>query len=336
MKIVIFEAEPWEEELFEGTCGDNEVVIRSEPLTAEVAEKHRDAEIISPFIYSDLDAQTLGKIPDLEMIATRSTGYDHIDLDYCAEHDITITNVPEYGDNTVAEHVFALLLAIARKIPDAVDRTRKGDFTMQGLRGMDLRGKTMGVIGTGSIGRRVIEIAAGFGLETLAFDVRPDEDLAESLGFRYVDMDELVSASDIITLHVPANEKTKDLLSDDEFGKMKTGVIVLNTSRGSVVNTQALLRALSEGKVGWAGLDVLDEEPTIREEAELLRSIFRKSHDLETLLADHVLMHMRNVIVTPHIGFDTDEAVRRITETTIRNINSYCRGEPQNVVGKEA
>lgn len=336
MKIVIFEAEPWEEELFEGTCGDNEVVMRSEPLSAEVAEEHRDAEIISPFIYSDLDAETLGKIPDLEMIATRSTGYDHIDLDYCAEHDITITNVPEYGDNTVAEHVFALLLAIARKIPDAVDRTRKGDFTMQGLRGMDLRGKTMGVIGTGSIGRRVIEIAAGFGLETLAFDVTPDEDLAETLGFRYVDMDELVSASDIITLHVPANEKTKDLLSDDEFGKMKEGVIVLNTSRGSVVNTQALLRALSEGKVGGAGLDVLDEEPTIREEAELLRSIFRKSHDLETLLADHVLMHMRNVIVTPHIGFDTDEAVRRITETTIRNINSYCRGEPRNVVGREA
>jgi D-lactate dehydrogenase len=336
VKIVVFEAEPWEEELFEGACDGNEVVTTSESLSATVAENYRDAEVISPFIYSELDADTLSKLSGLRMIATRSTGYDHIDLDYCAEHGITVANVPEYGDNTVAEHVFALLLAIARKIPEAVDRTRKGDFTMQGLRGMDLRGKTMGVIGTGSIGRRVIEIAAGFGLKTLGYDVRPDDRLAESMGFSYVGMDELLRRSDIITLHVPANEKTRDLLADDEFSKMKDGVIVLNTSRGSVVNTQALLRALSEGKVGGAGLDVLDEEPTIREEAELLRSIFRKSHDLETLLADHVLMHMRNVIVTPHIGFDTHEAVRRITETTIENVNSFCRGEPRNVVGKEA
>jgi D-lactate dehydrogenase len=147
--------------------------------------------------------------------------------------------------------------------------------------------------------------------------------------------DEILAFSDVITIHVPANDKTKDMLSRDEFSKMKDGVTILNTSRGSVVNTEALLRALSDGKVGAAGLDVLDNEPAIREEAELLRSTFQKEHDLGTLLADHMLMHLRNVVVTPHIGFDTHESVRRIVKTTVENTDSYCEGEPKNVVGKE-
>lgn len=335
VKLVVFEAEPWEEELFKGTCGDHDVELTPDPLSLATAEQYDDAEIISTFIYSELNAEILTRLPDLRLIATRSTGYDHIDIGYCAERDITVANVPNYGDNTVAEHVFALLLAVVRKIPDAVERTRKGDFTMKGLRGSDLRGKTVGVIGTGSIGRKVIPIALGFGMGVVAFDVRPDEGLSRSLGFRYVDMDELLATADVITLHVPASRRTESLLSEDEFGKMKDGVIIVNTARGSIIDTEALLRALSEGKVAGAGLDVLDEEPAIREEAELLRSIFRRGHRLDVLLADHVLMHMRNVVVTPHIGFDTDEAVRRIIETTIENIDSFCRGEPKNVVGKE-
>jgi D-lactate dehydrogenase len=333
MKIVVFETEPWEEPLFKGSCKGNDVTTTSEQLNADLAPKYKQAEIISPFIYSKLDAKTLGAMSRLKLIATRSTGFDHIDLDYCRKHEITVSNVPTYGDNTVAEHVFALFLAVIRKLPEAVDRTRKGDFTNQGLRGKDIRGKTLGVVGTGSIGRHVIEIALGFGMKVLAFDVRPDEEFASSQGFRYVEMDELLKKSDAITLHVPANKKTEGLLSDEEFAKMKDGVIILNTARGSIIDTDALLRALSSGKVSGAGLDVLDQEPTIREEAELLRSVFRKSHHLDTLLADHVLMHMRNVVVTPHIAFDTDEAVRRITDTTIENIESFCKGEPRNVVG---
>jgi D-lactate dehydrogenase len=334
MRIVVFEAEPWEEGIFSGSCGGHEIEFTSAPLSASNAGEHDRAEAISTFIDSALDAETLRKLPKLELIATRSTGYDHIDLDYCARRGITVSNVPTYGDSTVAEHVFALLLALARKIPEAVDRTRRGDFSMKGLRGTDLRGKALGVIGTGSIGRRVVGIARGFGMEVLAFDVNPDHEFARSLGFRYVAMEELLRNADVISVHVPANAKTRGLLSRDEFEKMKAGVIVLNTARGSVIDTQALLRALSEGKVAGAGLDVLDEEPAIREEAELLRSIFQRQHNLETLLADHVLMHMRNVVVTPHIGFDTHEAVRRIVETTVENIETYCRGEPQNVVGK--
>ena len=335
MNVVIFEAEPWEEELFEGSCEGHSVRVLEGALSADNAADYDDAEIISTFIYSSMDRDTLQQFPDLKLIATRSTGFDHIAMDYCAEKGITVSNVPTYGDNTVAEHVFALLLAVARKIPQAVDRTRKGDFSMEGLRGVDLKGRTLGVIGTGSIGRRVIEIAGGFGMDVLAFDVVPDEEMADKLGFRYVTLDELLSGSDAITLHVPANDKTEGMLSNREFERMKRGVILLNTARGSVVDTQALLRALSDGRVAGAGLDVLDEEPTIREEAELLRSIFRKEHHLDRLLADHVLMHMRNVVVTPHIGFDTEEAVRRIVETTLANIDGYCRGEPENVVSKE-
>jgi D-lactate dehydrogenase len=334
MRIVVFEAEPWEEGIFRGSCGGHEIEVTAAPLSASNAGKYDRAQAVSTFIDSALDAETLGKLPRLELIATRSTGYDHIDLDYCERRGITVSNVPTYGDSTVAEHVFALLLAVARKIPEAVDRTRKGDFSMQGLRGTDLRGKTLGVIGTGSIGRRVIGIARGFGMEVLAFDVKPDHALSASLGFRYVGMEELLRTADVVSVHVPANAKTRGLLSHAEFEKMKDGVIVLNTARGSIIDTQALLRALSEGKVAGAGLDVLDEEPAIREEAELLRSIFRKEHNLETLLADHVLMHMHNVVMTPHIGFDTHEAVRRIVDTTVENIESYCRGEPQNVVGR--
>jgi len=335
MNIVIFEAEPWESELFHALCDGHSTRVVESELSSDNASDYEDVEIISPFIYSSLEREVLQRLPNLQLIATRSTGYDHIAMDYCAEKGITVSNVPTYGDNTVAEHVFALLLSIARKMPQAIDRTRRGDFSMEGLRGLDLRGKTFGVIGTGSIGQRVIEIARGFGMKVIAFDVSPDDELAVNLGFTYVKQRELLENSDVISLHVPANDQTNNLLSTDEFESMKRGVIILNTARGSVVDTQALLRALSKGKVAGAGLDVLDEEPTIREEAELLRSIFRKEHHLDRLLADHVLMHMRNVVVTPHIGFDTEEAVRRIVETTLANINGYCRNEPQNVVGKE-
>ncbi len=332
MKIVIFETEPWEEDVLRGACKEREFLFVEARLTAENAAEHADAEVVSTFIHSNLSREVLSRLDALKFIATRSTGFDHIDLAYCRDRGIAVSNVPEYGDNTVAEHVFALLLALYRNIPEAVSRTRTGDFNMLGLRGHDLKGKTIGVIGAGSIGRRVIEIARGFRMRILAFDPKPDEELARQLGFEYADFDRVLSESDVVTLHVPGGPATNGLLSKEAFASMKDGVVIINTSRGSVIETQALLEALSNGKVARAGLDVLDEEPTITEEAELIRSVFRKEHDLGNLLADHVLMHMKNVIVTPHIAFDTDEAVRRIAETTAANIESYCNGKPVNLV----
>jgi D-lactate dehydrogenase len=332
MKIIIFEVEDWERQAFESLQGEHRIEFVAGLLNRENAESYADSEAVSPFIHSDLSADVLKHMGRLKLIATRSTGFDHIDLEYCKANNITVCNVPVYGDNTVAEHVFALLLAISHNMIAAVDRTRRGDFSLKGLQGFDLFGKTLGVIGTGSIGRCVIEIARGFRMDVLASDVRPDEELASRLGFRYVERDQLLASSDIVTLHVPSNENTRNLLSSDEFARMKEGVILINTSRGDVLDIKALAKAIGEGKVAAAGLDVLPEEGGIREEAELLRSVYDKKHDLETMLLNHILLRLRNVIITPHSAFNTREAVERILSTTVGNIASFTRGESENVI----
>lgn len=332
MQIVIFEIESWERESFEPLTSGHDVRFVEEPLTSENVAEHADADVVSVVIYSDAGEEVLSRFDDLQLVATRSTGYDHVDVEYCAEEGITVCNVPTYGSNTVAEHTFALLLAVSHRMIEAVDRTRRGDFSARGLQGFDLRGKTIGVVGTGSIGEHVIRIANGFGMEVVAFDVQPREELAEELGFTYVAMSDLLGRADVVTLHVPLNEHTEKLIGEEEFAQMKDGVVFLNTSRGGLMDTKALLRALAEGKVKGAGLDVLEQEPVIREEAELLRSIFQQEHDLETLLAGEVLMQMRNVVVTPHSAFNTREAVERILETTVENIEAFVDGQPKNVV----
>jgi D-lactate dehydrogenase len=333
MKIAVFEVEHWEREAFKELGSEHEVRFSNRPLRASNANRYASTEVLSPFIYSDLSSTVLQQFKHLKLIATRSTGFDHIDIDYCQKRGITVCNVPVYGENTVAEHVFALLLAISHKMCEAVERTRRGDFSQQGLQGFDLRGKTLGIIGTGNIGQCVIEIARGFRMEVVAFDVRPDEKLASELGFRYVAMEELLRTADIITLHVPATPKTHHLISTKEFAKMKKGVVLINTARGSLVDTQALLHAIADGKVGAVGLDVLHEEPTIREEAELLRSVYREQHDLQDILADHILLRLRNIVITPHSAFNTREAVQRILDTTMDNIMAFSQEKPQNVVG---
>lgn len=203
-------------------------------------ERHAEAEIVSTFVSSILSASVLARLPHLRFIATRSTGYDHIDRAYCRSHGITVSNVPDYGDATVAEHVFALLLAVARNLIEAVERTRRGNFSQAGLRGFELRGMTLGVIGTGRIGRRVIEIAKGFGMAVVAFDVHPNEEAARRLGFRYADLDALLATADVVTLHVPATPQTAGLLSDRAFGLMRSGAVLINTARGNVVDVPAL------------------------------------------------------------------------------------------------
>jgi len=301
MKIAVFEVEHWEREAFKELGSEHEVRFSNKPLRASNANRYASAEVLSPFIYSDLSSTVLQQFRHLKLIATRSTGFDHIDIDYCQKRGITVCNVPVYGE--------------------------------QGLQGFDLRGKTLGVIGTGNIGQCVIEIARGFRMEVLAFDVRPDEKLASELGFRYVAMEELLRTADIITLHVPATPKTHHLISTKEFARMKKGVVLINTARGSLVDTQALLHAIADGKVGAVGLDVLHEEPTIREEAELLRSVYREQHDLQDILADHILLRLRNIVITPHSAFNTREAVQRILDTTMDNIMAFSQEKPQNVVG---
>ena len=332
MKITFFEMEDREKlvllDLYPAAAFES---IR-EPLDRNNAAQYADAEIISCFIYSDLSAEVLQKFEKLKMIATRSSGFDHIDTEYCRANGIIVSTVPAYGEHTVAEHVFALLLSLSRHIPEAVQRTREGSFSFKGLEGFDLYEKTIGIIGTGSIGLHTAKIAKGFGMKVLGFDISPRNKMADEIGFSYVDLKELLKNSDIITLHVPGGVLTEFLLSEDEFLLMKEGVVIINTARGSLINPKALLQALNEGKVKAAGLDVLPEEPLIREEAELLRASFVQKHALEALWVDHALTRHKNVIVTPHMAFYTREAVERILITTHENVTCFLNGKPQNVV----
>jgi len=332
MKIVIFEIEPREAAAFDALKRGHDLVLTEQPLRADNATQFADAEIVSTFIYSKLGRDVLEKLPALKLIATRSTGYDHVDTRSCAERGIVVSNVPSYGENTVAEHVFALLLAISHRLREAMERARSGRFTPEGLEGFDLQGKTLGVIGTGNIGRHVIRIAHGFAMQVLAFDVKPQPQIAKELGFRYVSLDELLAGSDIITLHVPALPQTEHLIDVRAIARMKHGAILINTARGSVIDSRALIEALRSGKLAAAGLDVLPDEPLIREEAELISSIYANQQDIRDLVADHILLNMPNVIVTPHSAFNTREAIARIATTTVDNIVSFLDGTPANVV----
>lgn len=333
MQIHVYEVDAFERDLFEPLAAEHDVHFHEGPLTPDNAHEAAAAEVISPFIYSELAAPTLSRLEQLKLIATRSTGVDQIDMDHCNEHDVAVANVPSYGKNTVAEHAFALLLAVGRRIVQAAARTSGGDFTYQGLRGFDLLGKTLGVIGTGDIGEHALRIGKGFGMELLAYDVVRRDDLADEIGFAYVELDELLARADVLTVHVPLNDATHGMLGREQFAGMKDGVVLVNTSRGPIVDAEALTDALAEGKVAGVGLDVLAEERVVRDDRTLLDERARSDHDSDTLLVNHVLLRQDNVLVTPHIGFNTREAVRRIVETTIGNIRAFERGEPENVVG---
>lgn len=332
MRVVVFEAEGRERAAFDRLGDVHKVSFVADPLKAENASAFVDAEVVSTFVYSDLSRSVLEKLGSLKLIATRSTGYDHIDIAFCKEKGVAVANVPSYGENTVAEHVFALLLSLSHRLPEAMERARSGRFSPQGLEGFDLADKTIGVVGAGHIGRHVIRIAKGFAMQVVAFDVKPDQALARELGFRYLPFDELLAVADIVTLHAPAMQETHHLLSTHAFDKMKEKAIVINTARGSLIDAHALIMALRSGRVAGAGLDVLPDEPLIREEAELVCSLFSGQHDLRDVVADHILLHMPNVIVTPHSAFNTREAIVRIVETTVSNIKNFIAGQPQNLV----
>jgi D-lactate dehydrogenase len=261
-------------------------------------------------------------------------GFDHVDLPACQARGVMVAHVPVYGENTVAEHTFALILAISRRIFQSYERTERMKFGREGLRGFDLAGKTLGVVGVGRIGRNVCRIAKeGFAMRVLAQDIRPDAPLASALGFTYAaSLDDLLRATDVITLHAPYGPSTHHLLNRENLARVKRGAILVNTARGGLVDTQALLWALNEGILLGAGLDVLEEENFVYEEAELLINNVPAGRDLATVLRNHILVERDDVIVTPHNAFNSHEAVTRIFETTVDNIRSFRLGKPINVV----
>ncbi|MEM3154613.1 MAG: hydroxyacid dehydrogenase [Candidatus Woesearchaeota archaeon] len=310
----------------------HEILFFEEPLTEESAGKVADCEVVAFFIYSKIDDTLLKKLANVKLVTTMSTGFDHIDLEACRKRGVVACNVPAYGDNTVAEHAMALLLAISRKIIQSVERTRKYDFNLDGLRGFDLKGKTMGILGTGRIGRNVAHYAQAFGMKVIAFDKFPNEALAKECGFTYLSFDEVLAQSDVLSVHLPENKETHHIINRANVRKIKKGCVLINTARGGLIETEAILIGLKEGIFSACGLDVLEEECVIKEEAELLHETFQKTCDMKTLLEEHMLIQHPNVLVTPHNAFNSNEALSRILDTTIDNIQAFLSGVPRNKV----
>jgi len=246
-----------------------------------------------------------------------------------------VSNVPIYGDNTTAEHTFALILTLFKKIHTSLKRTRSANFSLEGLRGRDLKDKTIGVVGTGNIGRQVIKIAKGFGMNILAYDIHPSKELADDFGFKYVTLKYLYGNSDIITFHVSYNKNTHHMVNLDNLKDFKKGCYLINTARGKVCDSTTLLKGYKEGIFAGIGLDVLEEEHFIQEELELLTTDVenKKNHDYKIALESHILTQQENIIVTPHNAFNTEEALKRILETTVENIQSFAKNKPINLVG---
>lgn len=330
MQIAFFEVKDWEEEYLKNRLKGHLLKFFDEKLSLENAQQVKDSDAISVFIYSKIDEPIIREFPNLKLISTRSTGFDHIDLEACKKQGITVCNVPSYGENTVAEHAFALILSISRGVCRTCPRFEH-DFSLEGLMGFDLKGKTIGVVGAGQIGLHVIRIAKGFGMNVLAFDVHPNKILSEVLGFEYTSLEDLLSGSDIITLHVPYNKYTHHLLNRDNFKLVKKGAILINTARGSIVETEALIEALDKKILSGAGLDVIEGEELIKEEKQLLYEP-KNIEALSSLVKDHILLSKDNVVFTPHIAFYSKEALERILETTVENISAFASGKPQNIV----
>ena len=334
-RVAFFEIESWEQAVIrQGILKSKaELFFYPLPFQETPVKELKRLDAVSVFIYSRLDGAALKRMPGLRLIATRSTGHDHIDLKTARRLGIAVANVPSYGENTVAEHTFALILSLSRNVHKAYLKTTKADFSLKGLQGFDLKGKVLGVVGAGHIGLHVIKIAKGFGMEVVAYDVRRQPFLAEVLDFRYALFEELLKISDIVTLHTPYTPQTHHLINRRTIQQMKRGALLINTARGTLVETDALVWGLDQGLLGGAALDVLEGEELIKEERQLLSADFSKEK-LVTVLKNHILLHRENVVITPHIAFFSREALQRIVETTVSNIRGFFSGSPANLVNR--
>lgn len=334
--IVFFDAFPDDKNFFESHLHEQfDMVFVDKGLGADTVEQAANAQVIAMHVTSPVTAEMMSKMPELKHVACRSTGFDHVDLAYAANHDITVSSVPSYGDQTVAEYAIMLLLSLSRRLIPSVEATRAGhDVMPPDLTGHDLGGKTLGVIGTGKIGRKVIGMARGIGMNVVAYDPMPNNDAAQALGYTYVSLDELLAQSDAITLHAPAIPETEHILSKDAFSKVKSGVIIVNTARGTLIDTPALIDALHSGKVAGAGLDVLEGEEFLQVTPEyaLLEANAITDAKYRQVLALDVLAKMPNVVMTNHNAYNSVEALNRIRQTTADNIVAWQSGHAQNLV----
>ncbi|KKT23185.1 hypothetical protein A2108_01400 [Candidatus Wolfebacteria bacterium GWA1_42_9] len=284
-------------------------------------------DALSVFVGPQVSKEIIDKFSNLKLITARSTGFDHVDVVYARSKNIALGYVPNYGENTVAEFAMGLILTLTRKLYLGIDRIKEGEgFSFEGLEGFDLKEKTLGVVGAGRIGRHVIKMAKGFDMRVIAYDRNPKPEIAQELGFEYVSYDDLLKQSDIITFHVFYAPETHHIFNKSSLDKVKKGALIINTARGPVIETEALVLGLKKGIIGGAGLDVLEEEGVLKDEQGYwMRGANddAKGVNMKTLLENHILFKMPNVVVTPHNAFNTREAKTRILDTDIANIASF-------------
>ena len=320
MRVAVFSAKNYDREFLEGANTSHYELRYFEPqLNEETASLAAGFGIVCVFVNDRVNASVMEKLAALgvRLIALRCAGYNNVDLTAAAQHHITVVRVPGYSPHAVAEHTIGLILALNRKLPRAYNRVREGNLALDGLLGFDIFGKTAGLIGTGKIGSVVAHILTGFGCRILAFDPMPNE-TCRALGVRYVKLDELLTQSDIITLHCPLTPDNKHMIDATALRMMRDGVMLINTSRGALIDTLAVIEALKSGKIGYLGLDVYEEEEQI---------FFEDRSGL--IISDDVfsrLLTFPNVIITGHQAFFTREALENIAATTIDNITKFESG----------
>lgn len=336
MKVMLFGTQPYDRASFDAIkdAYGFEMCYHRSHLNANNAVLAKGADAVCIFVNDTADAETIRQLAslDVQLIALRCAGFNNVDLHVAERCRIPVVRVPAYSPHAVAEHAVALMLSLNRKIHRAYWRTRDGNFSLHGLLGFDLFGKTAGIVGTGKIARELIRILKGFRMEVLANDLYPDERYAAEAGITYVSLPELYKRSDIISLHCPLTDQTRYMIGDVAISQMKPGVMIINTGRGQLIHTEALIDGLKEKKVGAAGLDVYEEEAGY---------FYEDTSD--RIMDDDVLARLlsfNNVIVTSHQGFFTREALENIAHTTMRNIDDFARGrklvnevraEPENM-----
>lgn len=321
-KIAFFGTKPYDEKSFDKVNEKYgfEIKYFKGHLNKNNVMLTQGADVVCIFVNDTADAEVIQAMVDngVKVLALRCAGYNNVDLN-AAKDKLTIVRVPAYSPYAVAEYTVALMLSLNRKIPRATWRTRDGNFSLHGLMGFDMHGKTAGIIGTGKIAKILIQILRGFGMNILAYDVYPDYNFAREHQVVYTSLDELYHSSDIISLHCPLTDATKYLINDYSISKMKDGVMIINTGRGQLIHTNALIEGLKNKKIGYAGLDVYEEENEYFYEDKSDRII-----DDDVLAR---LLSFNNVIVTSHQAFFTKEAMHNIAETTLQNIKDFEKGK---------
>ena len=314
VKIAFFDSKNYDKESFNNhnKMYNYEITYFESKLNSETASLTKGFDVVCIFVNDKADANTLKTLEEngVKVLALRCAGYNNVDIEHKGK--LKIVHVPQYSPYAVAEHAVGLLLSINRKLYKSYQRTRKYNFSLDGLLGFDIHGKTVGVIGTGRIGKAFISIMKGFGTNVIAYDIYPNEQASKELDFKYVDLCTLYKESDIISLHCPLFKETEKMINRDSISKMKDGVIIINCSRGKLINTNDLVKKLSEGKIGGVGLDVYEDE-----EAFFLRDM-SNSYVRDTNLS--ILLSMPNVFITSHQAFFTREALNKIASDTLENI----------------